>query len=42
MTAMTYDPRQAADDNIRIMPTSDDLKSRTLTKSLSKSTGRGA
>ena len=26
MTAMTYDPRQAADDNIRIMPTSDDLK----------------
>lgn len=26
MTAMTYDPRQAAEDNIRIMPTSDDLK----------------
>ena len=26
MTAMTYDPRQVADDNIRIMPTSDDLK----------------
>ena len=26
MTATTYDPRQAAEDNIRIMPTSDDLK----------------
>lgn len=26
MTAITYDPRQAAEDNIRIMPTSDDLK----------------
>ncbi len=26
MTAMTYDPRQSAEDNIRIMPTSDDLK----------------
>ncbi|WP_019673227.1 peptidylprolyl isomerase [Psychrobacter lutiphocae] len=26
MTATTYDPTQAADDTIRIMPTSDDLK----------------
>lgn len=26
MTVTTYDPKRAADDNIRIMPTSDDLK----------------
>lgn len=36
MTATTYDPRQAAEDNIRIMPTSDDLKNHILTKNLSK------